>query len=144
MSFSFGVKKKIKKAAKKKAAAKKWINPELTEDDVREDNPELTEFLKPKEIDPEKQRFNRENELAKKKQNDQNDAHFYVCVVFQSWDQKVEFLDQIPEVLAVDDIFIDGETFAKAVGKPVTHNQLPPFDTRVSGKLSERAKIPKE
>lgn len=135
MNFSFN------KITKKKPA-KKQPPPkvELTEEDIMEDNPDLLAAVA---VDPEKLRLKRENEITRKKSDDLNETYFYTCIVWQSEEQKLEFLAQIPDVLAVDDVFIDGETFAAAVGKPVTPGIMPPVDLPLNKKLADLAKIPK-
>ena len=132
--FSFGVKK----------AAKKPTGPKiknLTENQIDENEKGIADLMDPAN-DPVIQHFRKENLGAKKKQDDKNETYFYVCAIFQSRAQKMEFLAQIPNVLCVDDVFIDGETFAKAVGKPVTLNEAPPLESPLHKILSKLVKIP--
>ena len=138
--FSF---KPVKKAAKKKAAPAGRKIKNLTEDQIDENQNGLLDLMDP-EKDAVIEHFRKENKGAKKKQEDKNETYFYVCAVFQSQSQKMEFLGQIPNVLCVDEVFIDGESFAQAVGKPVTPNELPPYESPLHKILSKLVKIPKE
>lgn len=137
-TFSF---RPPKRGAKKKAPPEKKI---LTEDQVSEDNKALTKVIGVKQTNADKERLRRENALSKLKQEDLNQTHFYSVIVFQSWQQKMEFLSQIPQVQAIDDKFIDGETFAAAVGIQITPNELPPIESALNKKFTDLAKIPKK
>lgn len=72
---------------------------------------------------------------------DMDDMRFWVCLVFQSEQQKLEFLDQLNGcgIMCIDDTYLDGEAFAQAVDKPVTTiaNESKPFKTVVHRKFAE-------
>lgn len=132
--FSFGVKKKpVKKGRPQK--------PPITESQLTEDNPDITKLI---EANNEAEKTRLANEVIKQKLriDDHRQIHTYLCLVFQSETQKFEFLAHFPNVLCVDEVFIDGETFAEAVNKSVTLNELPPIESPLTKKLVNLAKIP--
>lgn len=130
--FSFG-----SKAQKRKKVTPQ--KPLLTEIQVSEDNPDLEKLAAAN-----KERLKRDNAKYKAKGADSAELHFYTCLVFQSEKQKLEFIAQFPNVLCVDEVFIDGETFAAEIGHPVTPNQLLPIESKIKKKFAELAKIPKK
>jgi len=64
------------------------------------------------------------------KRLDQDEAEFWLCLVFQSNTQMQEFIAQIPEVPVLYNSYIDGETFAERVKLPVTPCTKPPIKGR--------------
>lgn len=135
MSFSFGspVKKLAKKKSVKKAKKEKEKVPLPTEEQVREDHPGVLAMA-------EKSRLRKENASQKDKIKDLNEIHMYVCLVFQSEAQKFEFLEKFPDVLCVDEVFVDGESFAKQIGVELTENSLPPHESAPNKKFLEMVK----
>jgi hypothetical protein len=131
-SFSFGVKKAPKK--KKKPGA--FV--QLEESQISENNPDLEKLI---EANTEKERLKGEVEYQKSKMKDHNEIHTYTCLVFQSEAQKFEFLSHFPNVLCIDEVFIDGESFAEAIGKKLTPNKIPPIESPLNKKLSDLVKI---
>jgi len=100
---------------------------ELTSNDVLEDNPKLQKFIEARE-------------KSRERGKDKNELNFWVCLVFQSYDQKHEFLKQLPENLQVKyGMYVDGESLAEAVGLEVNPNQQKPFESRLENTLKERA-----
>ena len=100
---------------------------ELTSEDVLEDNPKLQKFIEARE-------------KSRERGKDKNELNFWVCLVFQSYDQKHEFLKQLPENLQVKyGMYVDGESLAEAVGLEVNPNQQKPFESRLDNTLKERA-----
>jgi len=97
----------------------------LSESDMREDNPKLKAFIEARE-------------LSRAIGQDVNEVNFWVCLVFGSWDQKQEFLKQISDVPTLWGMYVDGETLATAISKPVTPAGKP-FVSRVNKKLAEMA-----
>ena len=100
---------------------------ELTSEDVLEDNPKLQKFIEARE-------------KSRERGKDKNELNFWVCLVFQSYDQKHEFLKQLPEGLSVKyGMYVDGEAFAEAVGNSITPNSQKPHESKLDNTLKERA-----
>ena len=100
---------------------------ELTKEDVLEDNPKLQKFIEARE-------------KSRERGKDKNELNFWVCLVFQSYDQKHEFLKQLPEGLSVKyGMYVDGEAFAEAVGNSITPNSQKPHESKLDNTLKERA-----
>jgi hypothetical protein len=77
----------------------------------------------------------------RQRRHDHSDVQFYACLVFQSKDQKDEFLASISEdVPCLYGMYIDGQTFAEHVGLPVTPNECPPLKRPFNKKLAEMVK----
>ena len=51
---------------------------------------------------------------------DKDEAEFWLCLVFQSNAQLQEFMQHIPEVPILYNAYVDGESFAEVIGKPVS------------------------
>lgn len=135
--FSFRAPKPKKKPPQK---------PPITESQIREDNPDLIKIMETNSPPEDSETLRLKNEVTKQKLRieDHKQIHTYVCLVFQSEAQKFEFLAHFPNVLCVDEVFVDGETFAESIGKSVTLNELPSIDAPVNKKLSEISKIPRK
>jgi hypothetical protein len=108
------------------AASKEAPEEKITMNDVLEDNPKLTKFIE-------------QRKKSRERGNDKNELNFWICLVFQSWEQKHEFLKQIPEIQVKYGMYVDGEAFADAVGMRVTPNHQKPFESRLDVALTERA-----
>lgn len=107
----------------------------LTEEILSEDNPQWSELMRANDL----ARQRKEVEKQKAKAKDHAEIHTYLAIVFQSREQKLEFMKNFPSVLCVDEVFIDGESFSAAVGFPVTPNELPVTKTPVSARLKKLA-----
>lgn len=68
---------------------------------------------------------------------DRNDVSFWLCVVFQSYEQKHEFLSKIGNPRTRYGMYLDGEELAKAVGVEMKEVDIPPAHVRINKKLSE-------
>lgn len=116
----------------------KKIQKENDHEAIKAKNKRTTMELE--DIDPEKAetiaRFNQER-LRRK---DHGCVDFWACLVFQSWEQLQEFLSQVKSPVLYD-VYIDGEEFAKEVGKPVTPNQLPPVKVKLNAKRTAMVKL---
>jgi len=102
----------------------------MTDDDTSEDSPDLAAFI-------ERRRKSRERAA------DKQDSSFWLCLVFQSTDQKLEFLERFPDLETRYGMYVDGETFADAVGVSVTPNNQNPVASPLDQALSDRV-IPSE
>ena len=94
--------------------------------DMAEDNPKLAKFIAAREV-------------SRARGADKGEVNFWVCLVFQSWDQKQEFLKQVPDVPTRYGMYADGEAFSAAVGKPVTPSTQKPVKVPLDAALSEMA-----
>jgi hypothetical protein len=74
---------------------------------------------------------------SKERGADSGEINFWLCLVFQSYKQKYEFLNQFKDMPTRYGMYIDGELFAKAVGRPVTPNAQKPFMYKIEKQLSE-------
>lgn len=68
---------------------------------------------------------------------DYGDLQFYACLVFQSKEQKEEFLASIEGVPVLYGMYIDGQTFCDQYGFEVTPNECPPLKRPFNKKLAE-------
>lgn len=114
---------------RKKKAKKERLKPE----DVQEDNPQLAEFL-------------RQRRKSEARMNDASELDFYLVMVFQSEQQKNEFLDNIPgEVDVLYNMYVDGQSLAEAIGiEEVTPNKQGPFQSPLNKRLTARTGIPNQ
>lgn len=138
-SFSFRTPKKNPKKGKHAPI------PNLEEIQISESNPDFQKLAEANaQEDAETIRLRNEVTKQKLKIEDHKQIHTYMCLVFQSEAQKFQFMSYFPGVLCIDEVFVDGETFAEAIGKPVTLNEIPPIESPLNKKLSEIAKIPRK
>jgi len=93
-------------------------------DDTSEDNPKLAAFIK-------------RREASRARGADKNEVNFWLCLVFQSHGQKLEFLARYPGLETKYDMYVDGEAFAEAVGADVTPNEQKPVVSHLDKALSE-------
>lgn len=112
------------KVTKKVKSVSKSRKPKLTWEDVQEDNPTLAAFMKRRED-------------AQKRLQDLTDTEFWVMLIFQSEDQKNEFLQSVKGVPILYESYVDGETFASKLGIKVTPHSGKPFVPMVEKKLKE-------
>jgi hypothetical protein len=93
-------------------------------EDARVNNPKLAAFIEA-------------SMAASDKYKDRNEFQYWACLVFHSYDQKIEFLKAM-EKLGVPMLYnkyVDGEELAKAVGHPVQPNKFGPVKTSLDKKL---------
>jgi ParB-like chromosome segregation protein Spo0J len=88
-----------------------------------EDNPKLREWI-------EKRKKNQE------RGKDANEVNFWLCLVFQSHAQKHQFLEKFPGLETVYGMYVDGEAFSDAVGKPVDKNTQKPLQCHLDKSLT--------
>jgi len=75
--------------------------------DIGEDNEKLAKFIAAREI-------------SRVQGQDINEVNFWVCLIFQSREQKQEFLRQIPEISCLYGMYANGERFAQRFNIPVS------------------------
>jgi len=97
----------------------------MTDIDTSEDSPDLAAFI-------ERRRKSRERAA------DKQDSSFWLCLVFQSTDQKFEFLERFPNLETRYGMYVNGETFAEATGVSVTPNGQNPVVSPLDQALSDR------
>ena len=75
------------------------------------------------------------------KAEDESDAGFYVCLVFQSNAQKNSFLRNLSldEEAVIDKTYIDGQLFAEAFNVDVPQNRNPPLHDKINKKRQAMA-----
>lgn len=111
-----------------KMPKKKTVNDELTLDDIAEDSKTI-------------ERFKQE----RLRRVDAKDVSFWSAIVFQSLDQKREFLEAISK-MKIDSLYegqyIDGQQLCKKLGIKVTPNQCKPdnnpFSKRLAGMVNTK------
>jgi hypothetical protein len=91
--------------------------------DLAEDNPKLQAFIAARE-------------KSRDRGKDKSEVNFWLCMVFQSHAQKMEFLGKYPELKTVYGMYCDGEAFAEAIGAPVTPNTQKPVANPIDKELS--------
>jgi hypothetical protein len=91
---------------------------------LKESNPKLDEFIAAREA-------------SRERGQDKGEVNFWVCLVFQSYEQKHEFLNQVKDVPTQYGMYVDGEALARAVGLPVAPNIQKPVTVPIDKKLSE-------
>lgn len=92
-------------------------------EDMAEDNTKLKKFIEARE-------------KGRERGVDKGEVNFWVCLVFQSWEQKQEFLANLGDVPTQYGMYADGEMFAAACGKPVTPNTQKPHNVPIDKTLS--------
>lgn len=90
------------------------------------------------ESNPKLQEFIAARAHSRKRGLDKNETNFWLCLVFQSWAQKHEFLKQIEDVYTLYGMYVDGQTLAERVGIPVTPNREKPFLSKLDKALVSR------
>ena len=68
--------------------------------------------------------------------SDDADKEFFLCVVFQSEAQKIEFLEQLPDLPVFDKIHVDGQKLAEQLGIPILKNTVKPKRNPLNRHLS--------
>jgi hypothetical protein len=98
----------------------------LTMTDIAEDNPNLAKFIE-------------QREKSRERGKDKNELNFWICLIFQSYDQKTEFIKHLPEGTEIKyEKYVDGEALADALNISVTKNTQKPFTSKVESGLAER------
>lgn len=113
-----------------KKSKKKTVKSALKKEDLSEDEKKLKAFIA-------------EREKGSRRMEDRYETNFWVCLVFNSWDQKQEFLRQVPVKSLFNGMYVDGESFAEQVGKPVKKNAQKGYKTVVQKRLANMV-IPSE
>ena len=83
------------------------------------------------------QKFLDARKKSKERGKDKAEVNFWACLVFQSWQQKQEFLSAISDIPSLYGMYINGETFADKFCIPITKNEEKPFKNIVDKKLEE-------
>lgn len=77
---------------------------------------------------------------SRKKSNqrfkDKDEVNFWVNLVFDSYEQKMEFLNAVSEIPTLYGMFVNGEDFAKRFGIRVTPSDRKPFTLPLNKKLT--------
>jgi len=81
------------------------------------------------------QDFIKKRQDSSKRGYDKADPNYWVCLVFQSWEQKQEFLFNIEDVPVLYGMYADGQTLASRVGIEVTPNTQKPVMSPLDKKL---------
>lgn len=103
-------------------------------DDMTEaDEPEATGTEPIQERSEALQKFIDAREKGRAKFNDAVDVNFWVCLVFQSSEQKKEFLDKIPGVAVKYGMYADGQQFSSACGIEITQE----YKNKISPKVDK-------
>jgi hypothetical protein len=76
--------------------------------------------------------------------NDKAEVNFWVCLVFQSWLQKMEFLSKIADVPVLYGMYANGEVLAAKVGLPVTPNAQKVIESPLDKKLTALVLLTKD
>lgn len=90
------------------------------------------------EDDPKLKAFLEARKKSRLRGQDKTETNFWVCLVFQSWDQKQEFLRQIEDLPTKYGMYVDGEAFAERVGIKVSPNKEKKHVSRVFFELAQR------
>lgn len=69
---------------------------------------------------------------------DRVEVNFWTCLVFQSYEQKMEFLKQVKAPVLYG-MYVDGQELATELGYKVTPNSATPISSPLSSKLSSMA-----
>lgn len=83
--------------------------------------------------------FIRRRQQSMDRGEDKAEVNFWVCLVFQSWEQKQEFLSQVAEVPVLYGMYADGEAFANRVGVEVSPNTQREIKSPLEKKLAALA-----
>lgn len=68
--------------------------------------------------------------------DDKAEVNFWVCLVFQSWSQKQQFLRCVQHVPTLYGMYVDGQTMAEACGFEVDKNTQKPIQSTLEKKLA--------
>jgi hypothetical protein len=101
--------------------------PTSDENDISEDNPKLLNFIE-------------QREKSRAQGKDKTERNFWICVVFQSYDQKIEFLSNLNDLETKYGMYIDGEEFSDKIGVKIQKNEIKPSIPKIEKKLSDMVK----
>lgn len=82
------------------------------------------------------QEFIERRKASQARGNDKAENNFWVCLVFQSYQQKYEFLYAIQHVPVLYGMYADGQALAESVGITVTPNTQKPVQSPLDKKLA--------
>lgn len=82
--------------------------------------------------------------VARERFKDIDDINFWLCLVFQSYEQKQQFLKLLGTVQVLYGMYVDGFALAKQIGFVVEPNTNKPVSTPVDAKLRSLAMSPDE
>ena len=82
------------------------------------------------------QQFIDRRKASQSRGDDKAENNFWICLVFQSWDQKQEFLFAIQEIPVLYGMYADGQALAAAVGITVTPNTQKTVQSPLDKKLA--------
>jgi hypothetical protein len=74
-----------------------------------------------------------------KRNADKDDYGFMLCLTFQSYEQKMEFLSKIGNPKTKYGMYADGQTIALSMGINITPNTMKPFEAQIEKRLSDMA-----
>jgi hypothetical protein len=98
----------------------------LTMADISEDNPKLAKFIE-------------QREKSRARGKDKNELNFWVCLIFQSYDQKAEFIKSLPEGMEIKyGKYVDGEALADTLHLAITINMQKPFTSKLEEGLAKK------
>jgi len=100
------------------------IKTELTKADFDEDKSKLTKFIE-------------EREKGRERGQDKTETNFWLCMVFQSHEQKHEFLNQVNDVPNLYGMYIDGQSLAEKLKIPIAPNNQKIHTSPLDKKLIE-------
>lgn len=105
--------------------AEDTLIPEFTLEEAQEDNPKIKEYLETKR-------------KAAARSKDADDYSFYVCIVFQTEEQKKQFLadDRVKDVDKKYGLYLNGEDFADVFKIKISTNEQKPRVQRTEKNLS--------
>lgn len=78
-------------------------------------------------------------ETMEKRSVDRGDFGFMLCLTFQSYEQKMEFLSKLGNPETKYGFYADGQTIALSMGINITPNRQKPYDIHIEKKLSNMA-----
>ena len=96
----------------------------VIEGDAKEDSEKLKNFLEAKQA-----AWDRGSNLQ--------EVNYWLCLVFQSYDQKVEFLSRLGNPETLYRLYADGQTIAQAMGIDITPNHERPQTVVVEKALAD-------
>jgi len=108
---------------------------ELAQDSIQEAEPETAKETLSNQSDA-LQEFIEKRKKSLERGTDKSEQNFWLCMVFQSWEQKQEFLFAIQHVPVLYGMYADGQTLASSVGISVTPNQQKPITSPLDKKLA--------
>jgi hypothetical protein len=89
------------------------------------------------EKDEKLKKFISEREKSRARGKDKNEVNFWVCLVFQSFEQKKQFLEKTSSVPCLYGQYINGEKFAEYFNIQIEKNKKTQFENIVDKKLCE-------